>query len=72
MKKLIAIALSVFALNVFAAEPAPIDCKKPANAKKIQCAKPPESKVVPVKPIAAPTKVKKAPPAVQKKAEASK
>ena len=74
MKKLLAIALTAFALNAFASGPAParIDCKKPANAKKIQCAKPPESKVQPKKPIAPPTKVKKAPAAVQKKAEEKK
>ena len=72
MKKLLAIALAVFALNAFATAPARIDCKKPANAKKIQCAKPPASTVQPKKPIAPPTKVKKAPPAVQKKAEEKK
>ena len=55
----------------YAAPPAPvkIDCKNAKNAKKIECAKPPTSKVEDKAKVKKPIKVRKADKSVQKKAE---
>lgn len=61
---------AVVAVDAFAATakpPVKVDCKNAKNAKKIECAKPPESDVKAK--VKKPVKVTKAPAAVKKKAE---
>lgn len=61
---------AVVSANAFAATdkpPVKVDCKNKKNAGKIECAKPPESDVKAK--VKKPTKVRKAPDSVKKKAE---
>ena len=68
---LIAVGMVMCSEAVYAAPAAPvkIDCKNAKNAKKIECAKPPTSKVEDKAKVKKPIKVRKADKSVQKKAE---